>query len=195
MDRARVATQLGDHATAAILGHQAFESCTDPIDRDRILVNIGLTLAHMGLWNEARDAYLIASATAQESTVRWIAQINLMELAYLEQNEPLFEHHRRALAGVDMPPYVETVFHETHAHGLRAFDRFADASIAFRRMLAVAERHGLHEFVLKAERALTDVERIGPPLVSTERCDIAQHSTEIVRVVDCLVRLREHAGL
>jgi hypothetical protein len=94
-----------------------------------------------------------------------------------------------------MPPYVETVFHETHAHGLRAFDRFADAAIAFRRMLAVAERHGLHEFVLKAEQALSDVEQTAPPLASTERCDVAQHSTAIVRVADCLVRLREHAGL
>jgi len=195
MDRARVATQLGDHATAAVLGHQAFESCTDPIDRDRIMVNIGLTLAHMGLWNQARDAYLIADATAQESTVRWIAQINLMELAYLERNEPLFEHHRRAVAGIAMPPYVETVFHETHAHGLRAFDHLEDAALAFRRMLAVAERHGLHEFVLKAEQALADVERIAPPLASTERREVETQSTEIVRVADCLVRLREHAGL
>ena len=195
MDRARVATQLGDHATAAVLGHQAFESCTDPIDRDRILVNIGLTLANMGLWSEARDAYLIASATAQESTVRWIAQINLMELAYLERNEPLFEHHRRSLAGIEMPPYVETVYHETHAHGLRAFDRHGEATAAFRRMLQVSERHGLHEFVMKAEQALIDVERTPSPLASTERSHVAQHSTDIVRVADCLVRLREHAGI
>jgi len=195
MDRARVATQLGDHATAAVLGHQAFESCTDPIDRDRIMVNIGLTLAHMGLWSEARDAYLIADATAQENTVRWIAQINLMELAYLERNEPLFEHHRRAVAGIAMPPYVETVFHETHAHGLRMFGHLENASLAFRRMLAVAERHGLHEFVMKAEQALADVERIAPPLASTARCEVETQPTEIVRVADCLVRLREHAGL
>lgn len=195
MDRARVAMQLGDHATAAVLSHQALESSTDPIDRERILINIGLTLTHMGLWNEARDAYLIASATAQESTVRWIAQINLMELAYLERNELLFEHHRRSVAGIQMPPYVETVFHETHAHGLRVFDHLSEAAAAFQRMLDVAERHGLHEFVLKAEHALEDIERATPPLTSTERTDVGQHADEIVRVAEFLMRMREHAGL
>jgi tetratricopeptide (TPR) repeat protein len=195
MDRARVATQLGDHTTAAVLGHQALESSTDPIDRDRILINIGMTLTHMGLWSEARDAYLIAGASAQETAVRWMAQINLMELAYLERNELLFEHHRRAVAGVELPPYVETVFHETHAHGLRAFGHLAEAASAFERMLSIAERHGLHEFVLKAEQALADVVHASAPLASTERSDMSRQPIEITRVADCLVRLREHAGL
>ena len=195
MDRARVATQLGDHATAAVLGHEALESSTDAFDRERILVNIGMTLTHMGLWSEARDAYLVAAATAQESTVRWIAQINLMELAYLENNEILFEHHRRAVAGHALPPYVETVYHESHAHGLRAFERLAEAKEAFQRMLDVAERHGLHEFVLKAEQALADVASAVPPLASTAKADVGQQSLEFVRVADSLVRLRAHAGV
>lgn len=195
MDRARVATQLGDHRTAAVLGHDALQCCTDPFDRDRILVNIGMTLTHMGLWSEARDAHLVAAATAQESAVRWIAQINLMELAYLQGNELLFEHHRRAVAGSALPPYVETVYHETYAHGLRAFDRLAEATSSFQRMLDVAERHGLHEFVLKAEQALADVTRAMPPLATTERSEVDQQPEEIVRVAASLVRLREHAGL
>ena len=195
MDRARVATQLGDHATAAVLGHQAFECSTDPFDRDRILVNIGMTLTHMGLWNEARDAYLVAAATAQESTVRWLAQINLMELAYLDRNEILFEHYLRAVAGVVLPPYVETVYHETRAHGLSVFGRIADARDAFQRMLDVAEHHGLHEFVLKAERALADVAHVVPPLETTARSDVGRQSPEITLVADSLVRLREHAGI
>ncbi|MFL5618121.1 MAG: hypothetical protein ACJ79A_06985 [Gemmatimonadaceae bacterium] len=195
MDRARVATQLGDHATAAILGHEALENSSDPFDRDRILVNLGMTLTNMGLWNEARDAYLVAAATAQESAVRWVAQINLMELAYLERNELLFEHHRRTVAETQLPPYVETVYHEAHAHGLRVFGRLIEAADAFRRMLGVAEKHGLHEFVLKAEAALADVRSATPPLASTERSDVGNQPTEIVRVADHLVRLREHAGL
>jgi hypothetical protein len=124
-----------------------------------------------------------------------MAQINLMELAYLERNELLFEHHRRAVAGVELPPYVETVFHETHAHGLRAFGHLAEAASAFERMLSIAERHGLHEFVLKAEHALADVARATPPLASTVRSDVGQQSVEIARVADSLVRLRAHAGL
>jgi hypothetical protein len=48
---------------------------------------------------------------------------------------------------------------------------------------------------MKAEQALADVERIAPPLASTARCEVETQPTEIVRVADCLVRLREHAGL
>lgn len=195
MDRARVATQLSDHATAAILGHRALECCKDPFDRDRILLNLGITLTNLGLRDEARDAYLVVGASAQEAAVRWMAQINLMELAYLDRNELQFELHLRAVAGVELPPYVETVYHETRAHGLTAFGRFAEASAAFRRMLDVAVRHGLNEFVLRAERALEDVACVTPPLASTSRSDIGQLAPEIAIVSDALSRMRLHAGL
>src|SRR5215213_1303967 len=112
MDRARVATQLGDLATATILGHQALECSSEPADRDRILINIGMNLAHMGLRDEARNAYLIAGASAQDATVRWMAQINLMELAYLDFRELTFEQYRRSLVDADLPPYVSAVYHE-----------------------------------------------------------------------------------
>jgi tetratricopeptide (TPR) repeat protein len=194
MDRARIATQLGDHTTAAVLGHEAFECSTDPFDRDRILINIGMTLMSMGLWNEARDAYLVAGATAQEVAVRWMAQINLMELAYLDRNEILFEQYQRAVAGAELPPYLETVYHETRAHGLCVFDRLDEAMDAFRRMLDVASRHGLNEFVVKAEQALEDVSRVTPPMAREAR-ETIERSPAIFAVADSLSRLREHAGL
>lgn len=194
MDRARVAMQLGDHTTALVLGHQAFECSTDPFDRDRILLNVGLTLTHMGLWSEARDAFLVAGATAQELTVRWMAQINLMELAYLERNELQFEHHRRALHGMELPPYVETVYHETRALGLCVFGRVEEAAGEFRSMLDVAIRHGLNEFVMKAEAALKDISRVGPPAARASREEL-QGATEVLAVTASLSRLREHAGL
>jgi tetratricopeptide (TPR) repeat protein len=194
MDRARVAMQLGDNSTALVLGHRAFECCADPFDRDRLLLNIGLTLSHMHLWAEARDAYLVAAATAQESTVRWMAQINLMELAYLEGNELQFEHHQRAVPAAALPPYVETVYHETRAHGLRVFGRLDQATEAFQRMLDVASRHGLHEFVVKAESALKDVSRATPPLAGVAREDV-EPSAAIDEVAESLSRLRQHAGI
>jgi tetratricopeptide (TPR) repeat protein len=195
MDRARVATQLGDHATAAILGHQALECSKDPFDRDRLLLNIGMTLTNMGLWDEARDAYLVAGASAQEATVRWMAQINLMELAYFDRNELQFEQYQRAVAGVELPPYVETVFHETRAHGYCAFGRLAEASAAFGQMLGVADKHGLNEFVVKAERALQELARGTPPRATTSHREVAQRPPGIAIVADSLLRMRVHAGL
>jgi tetratricopeptide (TPR) repeat protein len=195
MDRARVATQLGDLATAAVLGHQALESSTDPLDRDRILINIGMTLTHMGLREQARDAYLVAGATAQEAAVKWMAQINLMELAYLDGREVLFEQYRRGLADLKLPPYIEASYHETLAFGFCAFSRFEEATRAFESLLEVAERHGLNEFVIKAERALEDVSLTIPPLASTARADVGARREEIETVCEALSRMRVHAGL
>lgn len=196
MDRARVASQLGDLTTAAILGHQALEASTDPADRDRILINIGMNLTHMGLRDEARDAFLLVGASAQEAAVRWMAQINLMELAYLDHREPTFEQYRRALAGVALPPYIETVYHEARAHGYCAFGHFAEATEAFRRMLDVAERHGLNEFVVKAERALEDVEHVVSPLPRAERNElVGERASDLAMITASLSRMRAHAGL
>jgi len=195
MDRARVADQMGDYVSAAILGHQALESATDPLERDRLLVNLGMTLTHLGLWAEARDAYLVASASAQEAAVRWMAQINLMELAYLDGNELLFEQYRRRIPMNDLPPYVETVLHETSAQGFRAFGRMTEATDSFRRMLEVAERHRLNEFVIKASTALEDVERAAAPIVQTRPSHIDQQSPEVGEVARALSRMRSLAGL
>src|SRR5688572_9125550 len=195
MDRARVATQLGDLTTATILGHQALECSTDPADRDRILINIGVNLAHMGLRDEARDAYLIAGASAQEATVRWLAQINLMELAYLDFREPTFEQYRRTLVDVDLPPYMAAVYQEAQGYGFSVFKRYDEATVAFRRMLDVAERHGLNEFIVKAERALADVASAIPPLAVNHAPDPAPRRPDLSVVTESLSKMRELAGL
>ena len=195
MDRARVANQLGDLSAAAVLGHQALECSKDPMERDRILVNLGMTLTHMGLWGEARDAYLVVTAAAQEVSTRWLAHINLMELAYLEGNELQFEQYRRSVTGVQLPPYIEAVFHETCANGFCTFGRLDEATVAFQRMLDVAERHSLHEFVIKAASALEDVARVKPPLADTLRRSIEEQPRDVVTVASSIARLRAHAGL
>jgi tetratricopeptide (TPR) repeat protein len=195
MDRARVATQLGDLTMATILGHQALECSTDPADRDRILINIGVNLAHMGLRDEARDAYLVAGASAQETTVRWLAQINLMELAYLDLRETTFEQYRRTLVDVELPPYMAAVYQEAQGYGFSVFKRYDEAEVAFRRMLDVAERHGLNEFIVKAERALGDVASVIPPLAVNHAPEPAPRRPDLTVVTESLSKMRELAGL
>ena len=194
MDRARVAHQLGDLATATILGHQALLQSRDPMERDRILINISDTLMHLGLWDESRDGNLVLIATAQEAAVRWMAQINLMHLAYLERREPMFEQYRREVANANLPPYVEAVFLDTSAAGFRLFGRLAEATRALQRLLVVAERHQLNEFVLKAERALQDDDAVATP--SEEQPTRASDpSPELATVARAITELRILAGL
>ena len=195
MDRARVATQLGDLTMATILGHQALECSTEPADRERILINIGVNLAHMGLRDEARDAYLVAGASAQDATVRWLAQINLMELAYLDLRETTFEQYRRTLVDVELPPYMAAVYQEAQGYGFSVFKRYDEAAVAFRRMLDVAERHGLNEFIVKAERALGDVASVIPPLAVSHAPEPAPRRPDLTVVTESLSKMRELAGL
>ena len=195
MDRARVATQLGDLTMATILGHQALECSTEPADRERILINIGVNLAHMGLRDEARDAYLVAGASAQDATVRWLAQINLMELAYLDLRETTFEQYRRTLVDVELPPYMAAVYQEAQGYGFSVFKRYDEAEVAFRRMLDVAERHGLNEFIVKAERALGDVASVIPPLAVSHAPEPAPRRPDLTVVTESLSKMRELAGL
>ncbi|MEO8562648.1 MAG: hypothetical protein ABI601_11265 [bacterium] len=195
MDRARVAHQLGDLASATILGHQALLHSRDPMERDRILSNISDTLMHLGLWEQSRDGNLVLIATAQEAVVRWMAQINLMQLAYLERREPMFEHYRREVADMDLPPYLEAVFWETCAHGLRVFGRLTDATRAFQRMLAVSERHGLNEFILNAEQALENVAAAACPLEEAQQSRTSVPPPELATVARAITELRILAGL
>jgi tetratricopeptide (TPR) repeat protein len=195
LDRARVASQLGDYASAAILGHEALITANDPMDRDRILLDIGNTLTQLGMWDEARDAFLVAGATAQEAAVRWMSQINLMEIAYLDGNELMFEHYQRAVSDIALPPYIQTVYHETRAHGLCAFKRVDEGEAEFRKMLDIAERFGLNEFARKAERALEDIAGVMPPVTTTKRGEGEREPTQLNAVADSLSKMRVLAGL
>jgi tetratricopeptide (TPR) repeat protein len=195
LERARVASQLGDYTSAAILGHEALICTNDAMDRDRILLDIGNTLTQLGMWDEARDAFLVAGATAQEAAVRWMSQVNLMEIAYLDGNELMFEHYQRAVGGIALPPYIETVYHETRAHGLCVFGRTEEGAAAFRAMLDLAERYGLNEFARKAERALDDVSSVRPPVATTKRREVEKEPTKLTAVADSLSRMRALAGL
>lgn len=163
-DRARVALAYDDQDLALACLYEAHELTPDAIGRERILSNIALTFAQMGLRDAARDAALLVAGTAQDRTTRLTAIVNLMELAHGDGRELVFEQYRRDLAGEELTPYLEATYLETCVTGLRIFGRHAEARHAAERMLDVAERHGLNEFVLKAEALLTDGDAARVPL-------------------------------
>ena len=153
-DRARIAAMDGDLDRALACSYEALELSDDAAERDRILSNIALTFSQMGLRHAARDAALVVAATAQDRGTRLTALVNLMELAQQDRRELVFEQYRRELGREELTPYLQAVYLEASAEGLRVFGRSSEARLAARRMLEVAERHGLNEFVLKAESLL-----------------------------------------
>lgn len=190
-DRARVALANDDQDLALACLYEAHELTPDAIGRERILSNIALTFAQMGLRDAARDAALLVAGTAQDRTTRLTAIVNLMELAHGDGRELVFEQYRRDLAGEELTPYLEVTYLETCVTGLRIFGRRAEARHAAERMLDVAERHGLNEFVLKAEALLADDDTAArAPLVR----DKAPTSRSIT-IARAITEMRIAAGL
>lgn len=190
-DRARVAAMQGDMELSLQCSHEALELNTDPIGRERILANIALIFAQMGLREAARDAGLLVAATAQDRTTRLNATINLMELAHLDARELVFEQYRRELAREAMTPSVETAFLQASAEGLRSFGRIVEAKRVAERMLDVASRHSLHEHVIRADSLLVEIET---PLVRP-RCEAPAPSANVANIARAIAEMRVAAGL
>jgi tetratricopeptide (TPR) repeat protein len=188
-DRARIAAMQHDHELALACSYEALELASDTVDRERILSNIALTFSQMGLRDAARDAALLVAATAQDRNTRLTALVNLMELAHQDGRELVFEQYRRDLAREDLTPYLDVVYLEACAEGCRAFGRASEARHAAQRMLEVAERHGLNEFVLKAESLLRDAERV--PVETADRAP-SRRARAIARAI---AEMRSSAGL
>jgi tetratricopeptide (TPR) repeat protein len=190
-DRARVAAVHGEHDFALACSYEALELADDAADRERILSNIALTFAQMGLRESARDAALLVAATAQDRNTRLTALVNLMELAYQDGRELVFEQYRRELSREELTPYLETVYYEACAEGFSALGHAAEARHAAQRMLEVAERHGLNEFVLKAE-LLVRAAGARPAAPPIEPRAFTAQTRKIARAI---ARMRVAAGL
>jgi len=195
-DRARVAAMQGDYELSLACSYEALERSEDAMDRERILGNIAVTFAQMGLRDAARDAGLLVAATAQDRSARLTAIVNLMELAHQDGRELVFEQYRRELAREELTPYLRVIFLETSAEGFVTFGRHREARAAQEQMLEVAEEHGLHEFVIKAEAAL----RAGQVSASAEAREAArahggEPSTRVATIVRAIADMRIAAGL
>ena len=195
-DRARVAAMQGDFELSLACSYEALERCAEQMDRERILGNIAVTFAQMGLRAAARDAGLLVAATAQDKSARLTAVVNLMELAYQDGRELVFEQYRRELAREELTPYLHAVYLETSAAGLRVFGRHREAKAAQEQMLAVAERHGLHELVIKADSVLRrQASGSGRPATRSAHARDVEPSTRVATIVRAIAEMRAAAGL
>lgn len=158
-DRAIVAAQASDFETAIRLAFQALESTRAPMARDRLLSDIATMWGEMGVRDAARDALLTLLATAQEQYTRWLATVNLMDLAALDGMEVVFEQYRRELAAAALPTELAANAELVAGQGYRLFGRTTAARRALTRAMELAGQHQLHRIVFEAERAMAELER------------------------------------
>jgi tetratricopeptide (TPR) repeat protein len=198
-DRARVAGESGDYPSALRFAYAALQLCEEPRERDRILTDVAHALALVGEHAAARDGSLIVAATAQEQDMRWLATINLMELAAKEGRVAEFESCRRQLMMEPLSPQLMASYHRAEGEGYVAFGRVDEARNAFLRMRAVSEEHRLAQSVIESDDALRRLEVEprevvnGMEQIEASRTGPEQH--HVRWVASEITRLRERTGV
>ena len=190
-DRSVVARRRGDGERAVSLAYEALEKSDDQSARDRVLSDLAATFFDMGLRSAARDAHLVLAATAQEQYVRWAATINLLEIAAMDEREPVFEQYRRELVDAALPASLAAHYHYYVGQGYRMFQRLDAARSALRRAIEIATQCGLNQVLIQAEESLSQIgER--DVLVPVE---LATTSPRVTEVATAVRRMRSLVGV
>ncbi len=190
-DRSAVAYMQGDFEAAVKLGYDALNGMQNLTARDRVLSDIAAAFAELGVLTAARDALVIVAATAQELYLRWVAEINLMEIAAKQREEPAFEMYRRELADADLPATLEANYHLHVGRGYQLFGSTELSRVALEKALTVATTHKFNQLIFEAEKSLRELqvaERV-------EQKTYAEPSLEIERIAHAIGEMRVAAGL
>lgn len=181
-DRADIAHMRGNYELAIRLAYEALNHSEDPPNRDRLLSDIAGSFYMLGVRSAARDAYLILEATAQEQYQRWVASINLMQIAAEEGSTTVFERYRRNLGSAALPPdlRVQVLIHVGECYETLGESELACASLSEARDLA--SRFGFNRLSFVAEERLAQAGK-------TER---AARRAEEPRVPDQVVEIAEN---
>ena len=137
---------------------RAMESSPTDVGRERLLLNISAAALDLGARSVARDALLVLAVTAQTSNTRWLAVVNLLEVATLDRNELVFEQYRRELAAEALPPRTAAYFALYEGHGYRSFGRREVARASYARAAALAAEHQFEKIALNVEAAIAALE-------------------------------------
>lgn len=192
-DRAIVAYHRGQYESGIALAYSALDGMPNQAARDRVLVDLGAMFFEIGLYSAARDANLVLAATAQEHYTRWVATINLLEMAAVDRIEPAFEQYKRELQRADLPATLSAQYHYHLALGYQMFDRLEDARVEFERAIAIASANRFNQMLINAERGLESL-RCGEAAPSPKPTSI-EPSRAVVDVASAIHEMRELVGV
>lgn len=191
-DRSYIAHMRGQYDVAVRLAYDAMRDSVSERERDRILGDLAGSFYMLGVKSAARDAFSILAATAQEQYQRWVATINLMELAAEEGVSLQFERYRQQLASAKLPPLLRTQFELHVGRGYQTFGEFATARTWLERAVRSASEHSFNQFLFEAESALANNQPKAAPRPRTITYDVPVDVSEIVAE---LREMRELAGV
>ena len=156
-ERADVAYLRGQYDVAVRLAYEALEEETDPRNRERLLADIAGSFYMLGARSAARDAYLILEATCREQYLRWIAEINLMEIASVEGSATLFERYRRSLIRGALPWELQAQF---YLHAGEGYARLGEVEAAKGALIVaqdIASKFSFNQLLFAVEERLSNL--------------------------------------
>ena len=157
-----------------------------------MLSDIAAAFIELGLLGAARDALVVLAATAQEQYMRWLATVNLLEVASRERCEPVFEQYRRQLADVSLPVSLEASYYLTVGKGYSGFGRVEAARSALSKAIDLSIKHKFHQINHEAEMELQQLERSAR---TTRKTSEYQPTPRVEEIVAAIHDIREAAGL
>jgi tetratricopeptide (TPR) repeat protein len=189
--RGGVAHARGQYELTIRFAYEALEGTTNPEARDHVLSDIAATFIDLGVRSAARDAFLVLAATAQTQYSRWLAIINLIEIAALDRCEPVFEQYRRELESAALPPFLEASYLLQVGEGHRTFGRVESARAAFTRAMEFSARHRLNQITFRAENGLRELEAG----IAVAAVEAAEPSPAVQGVAAAMSEMRALAGV
>jgi hypothetical protein len=140
----------------------------------------------------ARDAYLVLATTAQETYVRWLAEINLMELAAEQRLELQFDRYRRDLESADFTPMLRATYLLHVGRGYHALGKSELGVVWLERAVEFAAEHKLNQLVFEAEAALDQARR---QELRAARMPTSSEEVSVKQVIDGVQQLKVMAGV
>jgi tetratricopeptide (TPR) repeat protein len=173
--------------------YRAFRLSQDPMNRMRILSNLGYALNESGHYDAARVALEIVVSSDASHHSKLNALLELMQLESAVGNRVAFERRRQQVReSVDrMAPSTAVDYRYKTAVGLARFGLLERAREVMGEALALAEQHRLNEWYFRLERVLKglvsapDHPEITPPAPASVTPAVHQMTTG----------LREYASL
>jgi tetratricopeptide (TPR) repeat protein len=166
-DRAALSHRRGNTDQAIRLVWTGYQMSPDEYDRERMMWDLANFLGHAGAFDAARDALQLIALGSRQQSARWLAQVNLMELAARTNNEVQFHQYRRALEHVQLPAGRRVAYLLDAGRGLAAFGDSASARATLTDGLRLAEALHLNDRIFQFEAALGSLDESATAVART----------------------------
>ena len=183
----------GPSTEAIQANYRAFQVSDDALQRMRVLGDLGIDLRSIGAYEAARLAFEIVIGSNTSFLVRTNALLELMELEAMVGNQVAFQ--RRRAQGEDvrdrMAPSMTCDFLFKSGSALGHFGRLGRARALLEEGQQLAERHQLHAWYFRFERALGELaaDRDREPEPAPQKAALS----ELPAIREVAVGLREYA--